>query len=670
MHGAGPRGLAPQGSAKPAASLPSKPNPEPPLRMHPHLEEKLANLPACPGVYQHKDAEGTVLYVGKAKNLRNRVRSYFQESRPREGRLRILVSKIHDVEIFVTDTEAEALILENNLIKQLKPRYNVNLKDDKTYPYICIKRERFPRIFPTRRIVRDGSRYFGPYTDVRAMKLMLRTVRMIFKIRTCSLHLAPEPIAAGKYQACLEYHIKKCAAPCVGYQAEEDYNQTIRQIEKLLEGKTRTLIELLREEMVRLAREMRFEDAAEVRDQLAAVEKYGEKQKVVSQEPIDRDLFALALDREEDIACGVLITVREGKMIGRRHKYLRRIEECSEAELMQKLLEDYYSETTFAPDEVFLSGPAEHTEPLEELLRQMRGRAVPLRVPERGDKASMIRMVEANARLLLDEWKMQKSRQDEERVPHAIKALQRDLRLSRLPRRIECFDISHLGGTGTVASCVVFVDGKPRKSEYRTFKIRSVQDGRPDDFLSMREVIGRRFHRVLEENGPWPDLVIIDGGKGQLSSAVEALTAHDVYGRFAVVGLAKRLEEVYFPRDSESLLIPRTSSSLQLMQRIRNEAHRFAVTFQQKQRQLKTLHSELLEIPGIGDKTVRKLLRHYGSVKRVREAAEGGDLAAVAGPAAARRVQAFYAGRREAPEADPAAALPGERAPETGAAPT
>ncbi len=584
------------------------------------LQEKLANLPTGPGVYQHKDAEGTVLYVGKARNLRSRVRSYFQESRPREGRLQVLVSKIEDLEVIVTDTEAEALILENNLIKRLKPRYNVNLRDDKTYPYICIKNERFPRVFPTRRVRRDGSRYFGPYTDVKSMKLMLRTIRSIFKLRTCNLNLAPEPIAAGKYQPCLEYHIKKCAAPCVALQDESSYMQTIRQIEKLLNGHTKELSDLLKDEMKRLAGTMHFEEAAEIRDQLLAVEKYHEKQKVVSLDETDRDLFALAADREHDVACGVIFKVREGKVIGRQHKYLRRIEGIEEPELMQKLLENYYTEATFYPDEVLLSTDVLDSNPLEEFLRQAKGRKVMLRVPERGDKAGLMRMAEANARLLVEEWKAQKAKQDEERVPHAVKALQRDLQLKHLPRRIECLDISHLSGTGTVASCIVFEDGKPKKSEYRTYKVRTVEEGQIDDFRSMKEVVGRRYGRVMQENGPWPDLVVVDGGKGQLSSAVEALKLAEVYGRFPVVGLAKRLEEVFFPGDSESVLIPRTSSSLQLMQRTRNEAHRFAITFQRKQRQLKTLHSELMDIPGIGPKSVRKLLKTFGSVKRVREA--------------------------------------------------
>lgn len=604
------------------------------------LAEKLASLPARPGVYQHKDAGGQVLYVGKAKSLRSRVRSYFQESRPREGRLDIMIRKITDIEIIVTDTEAEALILENNLIKKLKPRYNINLRDDKTYPFICIKNEPFPRVFPTRRVQRDGSRYFGPYTDVKNMHLMLSTIRSLFKIRTCSLHLAPEPIAAGKYQVCLQYHIKKCLGPCVGEQTPESYTQTIHQIEKLLNGHTRELIRLLEDEMQRLAGLMRFEDAAALRDQAVALKKYSEKQRMVSQDFVDRDVFAIAVDREINTACGVLFKVREGTVVGRQHKYLRQIEDRTDEELMQALLEHYYTESTFFPEEVLVSVLPTDIEPLEALLQLNRGKKVPIKAPERGDKAGLNRMVESNARLLLDEYKLQKAQQEEGRIPHAVKTLQRDLHMSALPRHIECFDISHLSGTGTVASCVVFEDGRPKKSAYRTFKIRSAE-GKPDDFASMHEVISRRYAKLLEENGPWPDLVVIDGGKGQLSSAAQALKEVDVYGKFTVVGLAKRLEEVFFPGDQESVMIPRTSASLQLLQRIRNEAHRFAVTFQRKQRTTSTLHSALHEIPGVGEKTARKLLKTFGSVKRVKEATFD-ELAGVLGQKTGEKVFTFF----------------------------
>ncbi len=615
------------------------------------LEKKLSNLPARPGVYKHLGKDHAVLYVGKAKGLRSRVRSYFREGRPRSGRLRVLVEKVGDVGVIVTDTEVEALILENNLIKQLQPRYNINLKDDKTYPYICIKNERFPRVFPTRRLKQDGSQYFGPYTDVKSMKRVLSVIRSLFKLRTCKLNLNQQAIDAGTYDVCLEYHIEKCAGPCEGLQSEQDYNRTIAQVKKLLNGHTKELAGLLEDEMQHQAAQKNYEAAAERRDQVEALRKYSEKQKVVSRDFVDRDLFALVLDREAGIGCGVLFKVREGKVIGRQHKYLRRIEGRAEADLMLAFVEDYYAGAHFFPDEVLLSvdpnaSPTDDTAPLEQFLHEKKGRQVPLKVPRRGDKASLLRMVSANARLLLDEWKLQQIKRGEQRIPHAVKALQEVLRLDALPRRIECFDISHLGGTETVASLVVFKDGQPRKTGYRTFQVRSLDEGEVDDYRAMREVVGRRYRRVARENGPWPDLVVIDGGKGQLSSAVEALREAEAYGRFAVIGLAKRLEEVFVPGDTDPLLIPKDSAALQLLQRVRNEAHRFAVTYQRKRRAKKTLRSELLEISGIGPKTAKKLLQHFGSTRRVREA-DRAALAEVVGPAQAEKVAGYF-GAQEA----------------------
>ncbi len=611
--------------------------------MNPELEKKIESLPRLPGVYQHKDAEGNVLYVGKAKDLRSRVRSYFRESQPHDGRMRIMIRKIEDVEAIVTDTEAEALILENNLIKHLKPRYNVLLRDDKTFPFICIRNERFPRVFPTRRIVRDGSKYFGPYTDVKNMHLMLRAIRSIFQLRTCSLNLAPEPIAAGKYDPCLEYHIKKCAAPCTGQQSEADYNRTIEQVEKLLNGHTKELIALLRDEMERLSGEMLFEEAAGLRDRILALEKYARKQKVVSEDEADRDLFAIEVDERENVACGVIFQVREGKVIGRRHTYIHPIEGLPGSALMQRLVEDYYADAVFFPGEVLLSDEIAEPEPVQELLAQQRGRNVPLAVPRRGAKANLMRMVRANAAMLLEEWKIRKMKRGEDRIPHAVRSLEEDLRLETLPRRIECFDISHLAGTGTVASCVVFRDGRPRKSEYRHYKIRSAVSGKPDDYRSMREVVARRYGN--REDIDWPDLVVIDGGKGQLSAAADALREIGAYGRFPLIGLAKRLEEVFFPGDSAPLHIPKASTSLQLLQRIRNEAHRFAVAFQRTQRKKRTLHTSLREIDGVGEKTAQKLIRRFGSVKRVEAAGEEALREAV-GAATAQKITAFFEAKR------------------------
>ena len=612
------------------------------------LREKLDNLPTEPGVYKHLDDDGDVLYVGKAKNLRSRVRSYFQDSRQRSGRIEVLVKKAKDIEIIITDTEAEALILENNLIKKLQPRYNVNLRDDKTYPYICIKNERFPRVFKTRNVKKDGSKYFGPYTNVKQMNQMMDAIRSVFQLRTCKLRLDPEPIKEGKYDVCLQYHIDNCKAPCVGKQTHEDYMKTIEQVEKLLNGHTKELIDLLKDEMQAQSEKMNFEEAAQIRDQIQALKKYSEQQKVVADDFEDRDVFALHVDREEGIGCGIVFQVREGKIINRRHKYLRRIEGRADEELMLSFIEDYYADANFYPNEILLSHdpnehPAQDTHALEELLKEEKGRKVPIQVPQRGEKASLVRMGKSNAKLLVGEWKTQQMKRERDRIPQSVKALGEELRMDDPPRRIDGIDVSHLGGTETVASCVVFTDGTPRKSDYRTYKIRSTEEGRPDDFKAMREVIERRYRRMREEDGPWPDLLVVDGGKGQLSSAVEMLKTVDVYGRFPVIGLAKRLEEVFTPGDSDPVLIGKDSPALQLLQKVRNEAHRFAVTYQRKRRKNKTLQSELLDIHGIGEKTAQKLLSHFGSVAKVKEAAKD-EVADVVGPAKAGKIESYYTG--------------------------
>jgi excinuclease ABC subunit C len=612
------------------------------------LRDKLDHLPTESGVYKHLDDADSVLYVGKAKNLRTRVRSYFQDSRQRSGRIQVMVKKIADVEVIVTDTEVEALILENNLIKELQPRYNVNLRDDKTYPYICIKNERFPRVFKTRTVKQDGSKYFGPYTDVSQLNQMMDAIRSIFQLRTCSLNLNEEAIEAGKYDVCLQYHIDNCKGPCEGLQSEEDYMETIDQVETLLNGHTQELIDLLEDEMETQSEQLNFEEAARRRDQIQALKKYSERQKIVSQDFADRDVFALHVDRDEGIACGVLFRVREGKMIGRRHTYLRRIEGRADEELMLSLVEPYYTDANFYPEEVLLShDPNEHaaqdTHALEELLHQKKGKQVPIKVPQRGEKASLVRMAKSNAKLLVGEWKTQQMKRERDRIPESIKALKKVIGMDTLPKRIDGIDVSHLGGTETVASCVVFTDATPRKSDYRTYKIRTTEDGRPDDFQAMREVIERRYGRMVEENGPWPDLLVVDGGKGQLSSAVKMLKKVDAYGKFQVIGLAKRLEEVYVPGDTDPVLIGKDSPALQLLQKVRNEAHRFAVTYQRKRRKKKTLQSELLDIHGVGPKTAQDLLGHFGSVAKVKEASED-EMAEVVGPAKAKTVATYFAG--------------------------
>ncbi|PQJ33739.1 excinuclease ABC subunit C [Salinibacter sp. 10B] len=611
------------------------------------LQQKLDGLPTDPGVYKFLDDDGSVLYVGKAKNLRNRVRTYFQQSRQRDGRIEVMVKKAVDVDVIITDTEAEALILENNQIKELQPRYNVNLRDDKTYPYICIKNERFPRVFKTRNVKQDGSKYFGPYADVSKMNTMMDAIRSVFQLRTCSLDLSEEKVEAGKYDVCLQHHIDNCKAPCVGKQSEDDYMETIEQVEKLLNGQTQALIDLLKDEMHEQSDRKNFEEAARLRDQVQALKEYSQQQKVVSQDFADRDVFALHLDREEGIGCGVLFQVREGKMIGKRHKYLKRITGRTDEELMLSFVENYYADANFYPEEVLLSHdpndhPAQDTHALEELLRQEKGRQVPINVPQQGDKASLTRMAKSNAKLLVGEWKTQQMKRERDRIPESVKALKGELRMEDLPRRIDGIDVSHHGGKETVASCVVFTDGTPRKSDYRTYKIRTTEEGRPDDYQAMREVVERRYRRMIDEEGPWPDLVVIDGGKGQLNAATEVLQELGLMDRFQVIGLAKRLEEVFRPGDSDPVLIGKDSPALQLLQKVRNEAHRFAVTYQRKRRKKQTLQSELLDIHGIGEKTAQKLLGTFGSVAKVKEADEDA-LAEVVGPAKAETVVEYYA---------------------------
>jgi excinuclease ABC subunit C len=610
------------------------------------LVQKLESLPTEPGVYKFLDDEGSVLYVGKAKNLRTRVRTYFQNSRQRDGRIEVMVQKAMDVDVIVTDTEAEALILENNQIKELQPRYNVNLRDDKTYPYICIKNERFPRVFKTRTVKQDGSEYFGPYTDVSKMNTMMDAIRSVFQLRTCSLDLSEDKIEAGKYDVCLQHHIDNCKGPCEGLQSEADYMETIEQVKKLLNGQTQALIDLLKDEMQRQSDRHNFEEAARLRDQVKALKDYSKQQKVVSQDFADRDVFALHVDRDEDIACGVLFQVREGKMIGKRHKFLRPVEGRTDEELMLSLTENYYADANFYPEEVLLSHdpndhPAQDTHALAELLRREQGHKVPIKVPQQGEKASLIRMAASNAKLQVGEWKTQQMKRERNRIPESVKALGDALGLDEPPRRIDGIDVSHHGGKETVASCVVFTDATPRKSDYRTYKIRSTEEGSPDDYQAMREVVRRRYRRMVEEDGPWPDLVVIDGGKGQLSSAVEMLKEVDAFERMPVIGLAKRLEEVYRPGDSDPVFIAKDSPALQLLQKVRDEAHRFAVTYQRKRRKKKTLQSELLDIHGIGPKTAQTLLEHFGSVAKVKEADEE-ELAEVVGPAKANTVSTYY----------------------------
>lgn len=568
-------------------------------------------MPTNPGVYQFRNAEGKVIYVGKAKNLRSRVRSYFQEGRPRDAKTKALVAKVVDLETIITDSAVEALILEDTLIKKLKPRYNIMLRDDKTYPYIRVTAEPFPRVFPTRRVVRDGSRYFGPYTDVKYVRYLLKTLRSIFPIRSCDLSLTNETIAQGKYKVCLDYHIGKCEGPCEGFVARERYNEMIDQVVYVLKGKTRDLEKGLREEMEMYAEKMMFEEAAALRDRLDKIREYNAKQKVVSEDLADRDILAFA--REDDDAAAVILRIREGRLVGRRHHYLSGVLNTTPEAILESIIRQHYLKEESVPEEVFVQfDPGEDFELLQQFLAERRGEGkVRITVPKIGDKQKLVEMANANAVLLLGELKLQRMKRSD-MVPHPVQSLQRDLRLKHTPRRIECFDNSNFQGTDPVSSMVCFVDGKPRRSEYRKFKIKTVEG--PDDFASMREVVTRRYRRVLKEGLALPDLIVIDGGKGQVAAAAESMRELNLE-HIPLIGLAKRLEEIVIPEERDTLLLPKSSSSLRLLQQIRDEAHRFAITYHRSLRDKRTLQSELTEVPGVGAKTAKKIIETFGSVR-------------------------------------------------------
>ncbi len=612
------------------------------------LQEKLLNIPQKPGIYQFKDRTGEVLYVGKAINLRNRVRQYFQKSARYDPRRAAMISKIHDLEMIVTDSEVEALILETTLIQKLKPRYNVDLKDDKSYPYIVVTNEPFPRVFATRRVIRDGSRYFGPYTDVKSMHASLKMIRELYKVRSCNYRIDDETIRRRSVKICFDYHIRKCEGPCEGLVGRERYNEMIGEVVHILRGKTASLIRRLEEGMSAAAERMEYEKAAEIRDRIRQLNIYANRQKVVDSEMVDRDVLALAA--EEDDACAVVFNVRDGKLVGRQHFYLASIEGKEQSEVLGQFMERYYAQREDLPEEIFLPFEPESVETMREWLTMRRGGAMNITIPKIGDKARLMGMCMKNAEFLLELLKAQKEK-NKEYIPRSLKVLQADLHLEAPPRRIECFDISTIQGSDTVASMVVFVNGKAKKADYRKFRIRGVEG--QDDFASMREVIDRRYTRLRAEGGELPDLIIVDGGKGQLSSALEVLERLGLRRKpgegsseggvdLPVIGLAKRLEEIYFPGVTDPQSIARTSAGLKLLQQIRDEAHRFAITYHRTIRSKRVLQTELDLIEGIGKKRAKELLEVFGSVQGVKFATFD-QLADVVGSDLAERIQGFFA---------------------------
>jgi excinuclease ABC subunit C len=599
------------------------------------VRRKLESLPASPGIYQFKDKQGSLLYIGKAQSIRNRVRQYFQNRPSGSPRLDVMISKIHDLEIILTDSDVEALILEANLVKQYSPRYNVRLKDDKSFPYIVVTKEPYPRVFVTRRIKRDGSKYFGPYTDVKTMRYALKTIRDVFRIRSCNYYIDDEFIRQKKARICLDYHIKKCDGPCEGLVSQKTYNRMIEQVGELLKGRTKKLQNHFEEEMQRLAEELRYEEAAEYRDKIKALQVYSEHQKVEGTEDIERDVFVVAA--KDDDACGVVFKIREGKIIGRQHFYFDNVEGKPESEILEKLIETFYLGDVYIPAEIMVSAGIENAAMLRQWLNERSEHDVAL-MQARGEiDEKLIRMFRLNAKFLLDELMIQRKKRGEY-VPKSVTSLQNDLRLPAPPLRIECFDISNIQGADIVASMVCFESAKPKKSEYRKYRITGLDH--PDDFASMKQAVYRRYKRLLEEQAKRPDLLVIDGGKGQLSSALESLRSLNITD-IPVIGLAKRLEEIYIPGVSDPQTLPKGSPSLRLLQRIRNEAHRFAVTYHRQVRGKRAMQSELDLVEGIGKKRSKLLLEVFGSVQGIRHASEE-QLAEVVGEKLAEKIRLWF----------------------------
>ena len=594
----------------------------------PELQEKIALLPETPGVYMYYDSEGTVIYVGKAKNLKRRVSSYFNRTHD-VLRTNLLVRAIADMNSIVVPTEADALNLENSMIKEYKPRYNVLLKDDKSYPWICVTKEMYPQVFLTRQRLRDGARYYGPYTNVGAARAVLDLIRELFPIRGCRVPVTPDSLARGKGRLCLEYHLKRCPGCCTGLISPEDYGQYIENVRQILRGDTGQLLAHLRSEMERLSAELRFEQAQELKEQYQLVERYQARSAIVSPALDDVDVFGFDDDGGNDVYINYMHVRRGAVTRSLTLQYKRRLEETP-GQLLSYAMQEITDTFGVTYDEVVA-----HCEP------DMEFPGVTVTVPQRGDRAKLLDVARRNARQRrADALKHLERTDPEKRTMKTLERIKADFRLSELPRHIECFDNSNIQGTNPVASCVVFRDAKPSKKDYRHFNIKTVVG--PDDFASMKEVLTRRYTRLMQESpDDLPQLIVVDGGKGQLSSAVEALDEIGLRGKIALVGIAKRLEEIYFPGDSVPLYIDKNSESLKVVQHLRDEAHRFGITHHRDRRSKSAIVSELSKIPGVGPATEQALLSHFKSVKRISQATVDA-LAEVIGPAKAKVVRAHF----------------------------
>ena len=569
------------------------------------LQEKLDRVPENPGIYQYFDESGTIIYVGKAKNLKRRVQSYFVLGHTDYPKTLILVKKIRDIKIIVVETEEDALLLENNLIKEYRPRYNVLLKDDKTYPSICIKKENFPRVFQTRNIVLDGSDYFGPYSSVPMVRAMLGLIKQIYPVRNCRLLMLEKDIKEGKYKTCLEYQIKKCLGPCEELQSLESYNENINQIREILNGNIRQISKHLLKQMQDLAKDLRFEEAQQLKVKYDLIELYKSKSTIVNSGLDNIEVFSYDETTQSAIV-NYLYLVNGCIIRGLTFEYKKRLEENKE-ELLSLAIHEMHQRYKSNCKEIIVP-----------FLPEVKLENINFIIPQRGDRKKILDLSLQNAhQYKADLLKQQEKLNPEQRVTRILSAAKKDLHLNDLPIHIECFDNSNTQGTFPVSSCVVFKNAKPSKKDYRHFNIKTVEG--PDDYASMEEVLTRRYKRLLDENQLLPQLVIIDGGKGQLSAAVNALKSVGVYDQLQVIGIAKNLEELYFPYDPVPLYLDKNSETLRLIQQLRDEAHRFGITHHRNRRSKNQISSELDEISGIGEKTKITLLKHFKSVKRIKE---------------------------------------------------
>ncbi len=592
---------------------------------NPSLDIQIQTLPDSPGVYQYYDKDDKILYVGKAKNLKKRVSSYFNKIHD-TAKTNVLVKKIVTIKHIVVPTETDALLLENNLIKTLQPRYNVLLRDDKSYPWICIKKEPFSRIFPTRKMIKDGSEYFGPYTNFKTVSTILELIKELYPLRTCTFDLSQNNIENHKFKVCLEYHIGNCKGPCEGLESLENYQQQIDAIREILKGNFKESMKDFKRLMTDLASKMQFEEAQKVKEKIEALEQYQSRSTIVNPKITNVDVFSIESD--ESAAYVNFLQISHGAIIRSHTLEIKKKLEETDEELLGLAIIELRERFHLLSKEIIVPFPVEL------------GPTIKVTVPQLGDKKQILDLSIRNAKFYRIEQLKQLQIVDPDRHTNRIMAqMQKDLRLTVEPRHIECFDNSNIQGTNPVAACVVFKEGKPSKNDYRHFNIKTVEG--PNDFASMQEVVYRRYKRMLDENQPLPQLIIIDGGKGQLSSALKSIDELGLRGKIAIIGIAKRLEELFYPGDSVPLYLDKKSETLKVIQQLRNEAHRFGITFHRDKRSKASLQSSMESIPGVGEKTMLTLIQHFKSVKRLKLATEN-EISEVVGASKAKKITDFY----------------------------